>query len=86
VDFDLFFLWRRLLMIAVVAYVGVNTVDRVRGTWHVLHGRERYWGYTRKYLSIQLLRVGWRDVGWELVQIAFWLGVLSVVTAAHRWV
>jgi len=86
VDFDLFIFWRGLLTIAVACYCGVLMIDRAVGWWRVLHGSERHWGYVRKYLVIQLLRVGWRDMRWELTQIVLWLGMLGAVVAAHGWV
>jgi len=85
VTFDLFFFWRQFLGIVLVCYCAILTIDRVVGYWRVLHGSERHWGYVRKYLAIQLLRVNWRDVRWELAQIAFWLVVLAALVAAHAW-
>ena len=86
VDFDLFYFWRRLLVVVVGIYCCITTADRMAGYWRLLHGEERHWGYARKYLVIQLLRVGLRDVGWELTQIAFWLAVLATLIWAHRFV
>ena len=84
-SFDLFFFWRHLLTVIVLCYCAVTMGDRLIGAWRLLHGPEPHWGYARKYLVIQLLRVGLRDVGWELVQIAFWLTVLGVLIGGH-WV
>ena len=86
VNFDLFYFWRRLLVVVVGIYCLITTVDRTIGYWRLLHGQERHWGYARKYLLIQLLRVGWRDVGWELTQIAFASAVLVTLIWAHRFV
>ena len=83
--FELFFLWRGLLCAVVGSYCLVVTADRVIGLWWMVHGKERYWGYTRKYLVIQLLRVSWRDVRWELMQIAFWLVALAALVGGHIW-
>lgn len=85
-DFDLFYFWRRLLALVVGIYCLITTADRMMGYWRLLHGEERHWGYARRYLAIQLLRVGWRDVGWELTQVTFWVGVLGAVIWAHRLV
>ena len=85
-NFDLFYFWRFLLATAVGLYCLITTVDRMRGYWRMLHGRERHWGYARKYLVIQLLRVRGRDVAWELAQIALLVVALVGVTWAHRWV
>ncbi|HUW55107.1 MAG TPA: hypothetical protein VMZ92_00580 [Planctomycetota bacterium] len=85
-DFDLFYFWRRLLAVVVGIYCVIVTADRAIGYWRLLHGGERHWGYARRYLAIQLLRVTWRDVGWELTQIVFWLGALTTLVWAHRFV
>jgi len=84
-SFDLFFSWRFLLTVVVVCYCVAVATDRAIGAWRALHGRERHWGVVRKYLVIQLLRVRLRDVGWELAQIALWLGVLAALIVGHRW-
>ena len=86
VDFDLFYFWRRLLVAVVAIYCLITTLDRMAGYWRLVHGEERHWGYARKYLVIQLLRVRWHDVGWELTQIALCLAALVTLIWAHRFV
>jgi len=86
VKFDLFDFWRYLLGVLVCSYCFFTAADRAIGLWRLLHGGERYWGLARKYLVIQLLRVRWDDVAWELTQIALWLVVLGAFVWGHRWI
>jgi hypothetical protein len=83
---DLFFFWRYLLAVVVGVYCVITAADRLIGCRRLLHGEERHWSFARKYLVIQLLRVRWRDVGWELTQIACWLVVLAALVWGHRFV
>lgn len=75
-----------MLVVVVGIYCLIMTADRMIGHWRVLHGQERHWGFARKYLVVQLLRLGWRDVRREVLQIAFWLGMLATLIWAHRFV
>jgi len=86
VEFDLFFFWRRLLGLSVAIYCLITTADRLRGYWRLLHGEERHWGYARRYLVIQLLRMKPREVAWELAQILFLLSVVAALIWGHRFV
>jgi hypothetical protein len=86
VEFDLFDFWRYLLGVLVCTYCFFITADRAIGCWRLVHGDERYWGLARKYLVIQLLRVRWRDVAWEVTQLALWLVVLGALVWGHRWI
>ena len=73
-DLDLFFLWRRILVIACTLYAIVRLAQAAR-TWYVrLSGRQRHMAIARQYLLIQLLRVSPKRFGWQLLE----LGVLAV--------
>ncbi len=77
-ELDLFFFWRRVLVIACTIYALVRLIQAA-WTWYVrLRGGERYMAIARQYLLIQLLRVSPRRFAWELLDLA----VLTLVALA----
>ncbi len=82
-DFDLFFFWRRVLMIACTIYAVIR-LAQTAWTWYVrLSGRARHLAIARQYLLIQLLRVSPRRFLWHLLDLAMLLIVLLLLIGGH---
>ena len=80
---DLFFFWRFVLALIMTIWFVLNLVDLIVRYWRLFHS-SREWGTAGKYLLIQALRVNWRDVRGEVLQIGFWTGAFVVIIYAHR--
>ena len=82
-DFDLFFFWRRVLMIACTIYALIQ-LGQTLYTWYVrLKGRDRYSSIARQYLLIQMLRISPRKFAWELFGLAALSAILLVMIFLH---
>jgi len=82
-EFDLFFFWRRVLMIVCTIYA-IIALAQSAYAWYVrLSGRERYMSMARQYLLVQLLRVSPRRFVWELVDLAILTAVFLTLVFLH---
>jgi len=82
-DFDLFDLWRQILVIACWIYAIVTTAQWVYSWYGTLWARDRYTSMARQYLLVQLLRISPRKFVWELVDIAILTAVMIVLIFLH---
>lgn len=83
---DLFFLWRRVLMIACTIYAVIRLAQSGWCWYQRLRGRDRRLSMARQYLLIQLLRVSPRRFAWELFEIAALAGAVLTLSALHACV
>lgn len=83
--FDLFVLYRRLLVLVIATYTIVRMIAGMRGFISWLAGPEKHQRLARNYLAVQLLRIRWQSFGSELVQIIGLLMVLGVLLYCHRF-
>ena len=82
-DFDLFFFWRQILVIAGTIYAMVTTAQSLYGWYVTLRARDRYTSMARQYLLIQLLRVSPRRFFWHLLDLAIWTVVMIGLIFLH---
>ena len=84
-QFDLFFFYRRLLMAIGAIYALVVTTEKSVNFWRSFRGT-RHLDMARKYLFIQVLRVGIADMGPELVRLTLWCLLFGALLWAHQYV
>jgi len=85
-DFDLFFFWRRVLVIACTIYAIIRLAQTARTWYGRLSGRGRHVTIARQYLLIQLLRISPRRFIWELFDLAVLAALAGVLIYLHRFV
>ena len=85
-DFDLFFFFRRLLVIACAIYSVIRLAQAARMWYGRLSGPARHTAMARQYLLIQLLRVSPRRFTWELLDIALLAALAGALIYVHRFV
>ncbi|MDD4888913.1 MAG: hypothetical protein PHU85_03215 [Phycisphaerae bacterium] len=81
--FDLFFFWRRVLMIACTIYAIVRLAQSGYSWYVTLRGPGRQWSVARQYLLIQLLRVSPRRFFWELLDVAILSAIMVTLIVLH---
>jgi hypothetical protein len=85
-EFDFFFLWRRVLIIACYLYAAIKTAQAVMLWYRRLSGRGRYLSMARQYLLVQLLRVSPRRFAWEMLDLLILSAATLALIYAHRFV
>jgi len=82
--FDLFFFFRRFLMIACAVYAIVRLSQSMWRWWRYLFAPRRSAALARHYLLLQVLRIRVRRFATELAQIAALAAVLVLVIWLHH--
>lgn len=82
-ELDLFFFWRRVLVIACTIYAVVRLAQSLYGWYVTLWARDRYTSIARQYLLVQLIRVSPRRFAWDLVDIAILSAIVLGLLYLH---
>ena len=82
-DFDLFYFYRRLLVIFVTTYSVVRAVVQGRRAYRYLRTNHPTAALARDYMLAGLAGIRFRRFAGELVQIALLLIILLVVLYVH---
>ncbi|MCG3180489.1 MAG: hypothetical protein BIFFINMI_02851 [Phycisphaerae bacterium] len=85
-QFDLFFLWRRILVIACTLYAVIRLAQSAMLWYGRLTGPSRYTSMARQYLLVQLLRISPRRFIWEIMDIALLAALAGTLIWLHRHV
>ncbi len=85
-DFDLFVLFRRLLLIFGTTYTAVKTVSLMWRFRRFLRSRQRRDIWLRGYLFAQLAELRLRRFGWDAMHIVGLVAILGGVIYLHRLV
>jgi len=85
-DFDLFVLFRRLLLIFGTTYTVVKTVSLIGRLRRFLRSREQHDIWLRGYVFAQLTELRLRRFGWDAMHIVGLVAILAGVIYLHRLV
>lgn len=82
-ELDLFFLWRRVLVIACFVYAAVRLAQFLIRWYRNLSGQGRYISLARSYVLLHMLRISPRRFAWEIVDIVLLAGVATTLIWLH---
>lgn len=82
-EFDLFFFWRRVLMIACTIYAIVRLAQSGYDWYVRLRAPDRYTAIARQYLLVQLLRLSPRRFFWDLFDLAVLGAIMLALIFLH---
>ncbi len=82
-EIDIFFLFRRFLILLCSVYTILRFFQWVRNFSGVIAGSEKHKQVLRRYLALQIFRIRWSKFHHQLLQIAVLVVILSGLILLH---
>ena len=83
-EIDIFFVFRRFLIIAGTIYTAIRLYQSAQDFWRTISGREKHKQLMRRYLMLQMFRIRILKFWPQLLQIVALLIILSLLIFLHR--
>ncbi len=85
-DFDLFFIYRKLLVIFCTVYTAIRITQSLWRWLEYFYTPEKTRKLMRGYLAVQLLRVRWVKFWREYLQIVLLCGIILLLIHLHKYI